>query len=48
MMPPEQLHVDWLHVVPVAHPPQSDLHTQLQVARSALYVEPQFSAPVSQ
>jgi hypothetical protein len=47
-MPPEQLHVDWLHVVPAPQPPQSGLHRQLQLAGSALYVEPQFSAPVSQ
>ena len=43
-----QVQVDRLQVVFVAHPPQSDLHTQLHASGSAWYVEPQLSAAVSQ
>ena len=47
-MPLVQVQVERLHVVPVAHPPQSDLHTQVQASGSALYVGPQLSAAVLQ
>lgn len=48
-MPPVQLQVEALQVVPEAHPPpQSVLQAQLQLAASAWYVGPQLSAAVSQ
>lgn len=35
LMPPVQVQVDWLQVVPEGHPPQFALHTQVQLAGSA-------------